>query len=82
MGKPPTPEELLAAVMMLAAEGYVVIDPDEVSDAEALQTLAYARQANRERREEGPSVCKGSDCPRDGDCPEHGRNRPGQGVTD
>jgi hypothetical protein len=55
MGKAPTPEELLAAVMMLAAEGYVVIDPDEVSDAEALQTLAYARQANRERREEGES---------------------------
>lgn len=25
--------------------------------------------------------CTGSGCARDGDCPEHGRNRPGQGKV-
>jgi hypothetical protein len=26
-------------------------------------------------------ACKGAGCPRDGECPEHGRNRPGQCVS-
>jgi hypothetical protein len=25
------------------------------------------------------AACRGYECPRDGDCPEHGKNRPGQG---
>lgn len=52
-----TPNAVKAAILELASYGYVVIDPEEVSDAEALKILAQARQGARERREDerGPT---------------------------
>lgn len=47
-----------------------------------LQMVIDQRAVNAADLVDEPTECMLTNCPRDGDCPTHGRNRPGQTITE